>query len=76
MAIPSLCSRVDFVSARYNISTGDFNPWMVDAAYNAPRMPIRPSTQDFIGLGVNVSGPLQLALHSGASLLSTAFKNR
>eukprot|EP00698_Gefionella_okellyi_P025585 TRINITY_DN9426_c0_g2_i2.p1 TRINITY_DN9426_c0_g2~~TRINITY_DN9426_c0_g2_i2.p1 ORF type:complete len:1237 (+),score=274.54 TRINITY_DN9426_c0_g2_i2:345-4055(+) len=50
---------------RYNISTGDFDGWSTDAAFNNERSPVRQDlTADFIGLGAGTSGPLRLGMNT------------
>lgn len=53
------------VRLRYNISTYDFDQWTTDKLYNGANSPITTNpSRDFLNLGMNISGPLRLAINT------------
>ncbi|KAI9091555.1 hypothetical protein DFS34DRAFT_323892 [Phlyctochytrium arcticum] len=50
---------------RYNISTADYDGWGVDKLFNGANSKVKGNpTDDFVGLGRNVSGPLTLNINT------------
>lgn len=48
---------------RYNISNSDYNAWATDKTLNGDNSPVKTNpTNDYLGYGTNVSGPLRLAI--------------